>query len=299
MSHHPPFQAWTDQDVNKWKTEQKIQRSYQDELVTQIDKLKEQFNVKEYGQLDYDNAYPLYLVHSRELSPQKPTVLITGGVHGYETSGAKGAISFMATRASEYEKHFNFVCAPCVSPWGYETINRWNPDAIDPNRNFFQDSAAQECALLYQAVHNLGVKYIAHFDLHETTDTDNTVFRPALAQRDGIAQDKWDIPDGFYLVADSARVEKEFQEAIIQNVKKVTHIAPADSEGKIIGKEVLSQGVMAYDVQKLHLSTSLTRAKYVTTTEVYPDSPHATPEQCIQAQVAAIVGGLDYIQAQR
>jgi hypothetical protein len=33
----------------------------------------------------------------------------------------------------------------------------------------------------------------------------------------------------------------------------------------------------------------------VTTTEVYPDSPQANDENCIQAQVAAICGGLDYI----
>ncbi|CAM5224201.1 peptidase [Alishewanella longhuensis] len=40
----------------------------------------------------------------------------------------------------------------------------------------------------------------------------------------------------------------------------------------------------------------MTAALYVTTTEVYPDSPSATPEQCILAQVAAIVGALDYVK---
>lgn len=29
--------------------------------------------------------------------------------------------------------------APCVSPRGYQTINRWNPPAIDPNRSFRDD----------------------------------------------------------------------------------------------------------------------------------------------------------------
>ena len=32
-----------------------------------------------------------------------------------------------------------------------------------------------------------------------------------------------------------------------------------------------------------------------TTTEVYPDSPTATPEQCNAAQVACICGGLDWL----
>jgi hypothetical protein len=39
----------------------------------------------------------------------------------------------------------------------------------------------------------------------------------------------------------------------------------------------------------------MTKAKFVTTTEVYPDSPKATAENCIQAQVAAITGGLMYL----
>ncbi|MEZ4846865.1 MAG: hypothetical protein R2877_08035 [Bdellovibrionota bacterium] len=57
----------------------------------------------------------------------------------------------------------------------------------------------------------------------------------------------------------------------------------------------LSEAVIAYDIAKLKLSGNMTDAKYVTTTEVYPDSPKTNPEECIQAQVAAITGGLDYL----
>jgi hypothetical protein len=38
-----------------------------------------------------------------------------------------------------------------------------------------------------------------------------------------------------------------------------------------------------------------TNANYVTTTEVYPDSPDVSDEDCINAQVAAVTGGLDYL----
>ncbi|MDW1808715.1 peptidase, partial [Vibrio sp. Vb2362] len=34
---------------------------------------------------------------------------------------------------------------------------------------------------------------------------------------------------------------------------------------------------------------------YGTTTEVYPDSPTVTDEECNDAQVAAVVGGLNYV----
>ena len=59
--------------------------------------------------------------------------LITGGIHGYETSGVLGALRFLEHHAVDFEAGFNLVVAPCVSPWGFETINRWSPLAIDPN----------------------------------------------------------------------------------------------------------------------------------------------------------------------
>ena len=129
-------------------------------------------------------------------------MLVTGGVHGYETSGVQGAIRFLETRAQEYNENFNIVVAPCLSPWGYETINRWNPDAIDPNRSFYPDSPAQESALFIQYLTALGADITTHIDLHETTDTDNSEFLPALAARDAVEQQLWDIPDGFYLVGE-------------------------------------------------------------------------------------------------
>ncbi|QTG90843.1 DUF2817 domain-containing protein, partial [Vibrio furnissii] len=98
----------------------------------------------------------------------KPTILITGGVHGYETSGVHGALKFLATQAKRYESHVNIVAAPCISPWGYETINRWNPNAIDPNRSFYAETPAEESANLMALVATLP-NVLMHIDLHETT----------------------------------------------------------------------------------------------------------------------------------
>jgi len=136
---------------------------------------------------------------------------------------------------------------------------------------------------------------VAHFDLHETTNTDNTVFRPALAARDGIEQDKWDIPDGFYVVGDSLRRSDSFQNAIIERVKPVTQIAPSDDAGNIIGAPAEQEGVIYFDVKRSGLCIGVTEAPYVTTTEMYPDSPKVTSEQCVEAQLAAILGGLEAI----
>ena len=134
-----------------------------------------------------------------------------------------------------------------------------------------------------------------HIDLHETTDTDNDEFRPALAARDAVVHDNWHIPDGFYTVGDTDRPEPEFQKAVIRSVEQVTHIAPPDENGKIIGEEMQHWGVIDYAAKPLGLCMGMTDARYVTTTEVYPDSPKVDDVNCIIAQVAAVTGGLDYL----
>ena len=289
-------QKWGEQQRANWLSEQIIKRSYQLEVINKIEDLKDSFVVEKYGELSYQpDKYPLYVLKSSSWEDTNPTVLITGGVHGYETSGVQGALRFLKTEAEKYADNFNFIVAPCVSPWGYETINRWNPNAVDPNRSFFQDSPAEESANLMKLIASLNEDFVAHFDLHETTDTDNSVFRPALASRDGKELVEWEIPDGFYAVGDEENPADEFQKAIIESVEKVTHIAPADSEGKIIGAMTTQKGVINYATTSLGLCTGFTHSQYSTTTEVYPDSPKANDEICTLAQVAAVTGGLNYI----
>jgi hypothetical protein len=136
-----------------------------------------------------------------------------------------------------------------------------------------------------------------HIDLHETTDSDESEFRPALAARDGVPFEPGEIPDGFYLVDDADNPQPEFQRAVIAAVEKVTHIAPADANGQIIGSPVVSPGVIEYPLKQLGLCPSITDARYKTTTEVYPDSPRTTPEQCNSAQAAAVCAAIDYALA--
>ena len=293
--------GWSDKSKQQWLAKQVKLRSYHDDVITKIDALKAHYDVQQYGELNYqldgqNCIFPLFIVQSLNWNTDKKTILITGGVHGYETSGVHGALGFLETR-DKADNAFNIIVAPCISPWGYETINRWNPDALDPNRSFYKDSPAQEAALLMQYIESLNIEIYAHFDLHETTDTDNTVFRPALALRDGIEQEESEIPDGFYLVGDTLNPNDEFQTAMIKAVEKVTHIAPCDENNNIIGSAITQRGVINYPCVELGLCAGFSKATYCTTTEVYPDSETATPQDCINAQIAAIAGGLAYIKA--
>jgi hypothetical protein len=293
-----PGQPWGAAEVAEWLSRQTRQRSYEADVLRVIETLRSRFDVSEYGRLDYaSGSYPLFAIKSRHWRDELPCMLVTGGVHGYETSGVHGALEFVDQHAASYEGKVNLIVVPCVSPWAYERIHRWNADALDPNRSFRENSPAQESASLMRLVAPLRDRVLMHIDLHETTDTDESEFRPALAARDGVPYVPGEIPDGFYLVDDSAHPQPAFQQAVIEAVAKVTHIAPADGHGEIIGSPMVAPGVIEYALTRLGLCASITRAPYKTTTEVYPDSPRATPEQCNAAQVAAVRAAIDFALA--
>lgn len=293
-----PGVPWGEPERAEWLSRQSRQRSYQADVVSAIERLSDRFDVEEYGQLDYaPDRYRLLAVRSRHWRSNQPVALVTGGVHGYETSGVHGALQFLELRAADYVEQVNLLVAPCVSPWAYERIHRWNANAVDPNRSFFADSPAEESAALMRLMTPLRGRFLLHIDLHETTDTDETEFRPALAARDGEPFEPGVIPDGFYLVDDSENPQPAFQKAIIDAVSKITHIAAADDNGQIIGSEVVAPAIIRYPARQLGLCSSITGARYTTTTEVYPDSARATPDQCNAAQVAAVCAAIEFALA--
>ncbi len=293
-----PGQPWASADRAAWSAARVVQRSYQEQVLQRIEKLGAAFVPWRYGALSVDpERYPLFALQNAHRVEGAPWALITGGVHGYETSGVQGALSFLDTVAAAYADRINLLVAPCISPWGYEVINRWNPQAIDPNRSFVVDSPAEESAALIKLVAGIEGSFLLHIDLHETTDSDEEEFRPALAAREGEAFEPGIIPDGFYTVADSANPQPAFQAAIVAAVRAVTHIAPADARGQIIGSDVTQPGVIHYPFKSLGLCAGVTDARFTSTTEVYPDSDRATAEICNAAQVAAVCAALDYALA--
>jgi hypothetical protein len=294
-----PGVAWGEAERAQWLSRQVRQRSYASDVVSAVERLSARLDVTEYGRLEYPpDHYRLLAVRNRKWRDDRPVALVTGGVHGYETSGVHGALQFLDQRATSYADRINLLVAPCVSPWAYERIHRWNANAIDPNRSFRADSPAAESAALLHLIAPLRGRFLVHVDLHETTDSDESEFRPALAARDGKPFEPDLIPDGFYLVDDSENPQPQFQHAIIEAVAKVTHIAPADTNGQIIGSDVVATGVIRYPMRQLGLCAGITGARYTTTTEVYPDSPRASPEQCNAAQVAAVCAAIDFALTQ-
>jgi hypothetical protein len=291
-----PGKPWGEVEKAAWLSRQVRHRSYAADVLSAIDRLRARFDVVEYGRISYPpEHYPLFALRSRNWRDNLPVALVTGGVHGYETSGVHGALRFADKHAADYAGRCHILIAPCVCPWGYERIHRWTPHAIDPNRSFKPDTKVEECAALMRLV--APVRVLVHLDLHETTDTDESEFGPALAARDGKPHKPAVIPDGFYLVDDSAKPQPEFHAAIIAAVEKVTHIAPADPDGSVIGTPTVATGVIRYQFEELGLCAGMTNAKYRTTTEVYPDSPRTNPDECNAAQAAAVCAAIEFALA--
>lgn len=288
-------QPWGELEIEQWRARQSRKRRYDRDVVPRIDALSDRYEKFAYGELDYaGEGYTLFALRDRHFDSALPTALVTGGVHGYETSGVLGALSFLEECAPDYVGKLNLLVVPCVSPWAYDRINRWNYNAVDPNRNFRPDGPAGEATALIELVRAVQGPFLVHVDLHETTDSDANEFGPARAARDGKDYELEVIPDGFYLVDDSENSQPMFQKSIIAAVEQVTHIAPADAKGEIIGSTVVAHGVIEYPLRALALCTSITGAHYTTITEVYPDSSRTTPEECILAQVTAVRAALDF-----
>lgn len=320
-----PGTPWTTKEDEEWKASVQWRRSYHEEVVQKLDALKENavfqqhFVVEEYGCIDVSDTkkYPLYAVRSSSgewNDDNKMNMVVTGGVHGYETSGVQGALLFIkelvenSELQSQYLSNTFRICvAPCVTPWAYEHIQRWNADLLDPNRSFKKDDTTvqtKESASLMSYLSNLASNWCLQIDLHETTNTDLTEFMPAKHAKAGLPYHGEVIPDGFYLVGDdesSGRQKTEqvpFCQAIIESVKKVTHIAEPDVNGNIIDEPVVAEGIILVPMEKLGLCCSCTKATFTATTEVYPDSPRGiSPDTCNQAQVAAITGAMDYVMS--
>jgi len=297
-----PGKPWGDEEKAAWlERAGVVKRSYADDVLAKLGRLRKMFDVEQYGALSHDkDRYPLFVVKTRHFDPGngKPCVLVTGGTHGYETSGVQGALLFAAKEMKKYGRQFNIAVCPCVSPWSYECIQRWNPKTVDPNRSYVANSPSEECAAVLDLVASLGVaQWMMHLDLHETTDTDSTEFMPALSSREGTAHEDETIPDGFYLMGNIDNPKPEWHKAMIDAVRKVTHIAPADADGKIMGLPLEQEGVV--NSKSPGKGKGVTNASFAVTTEVYPDSKTkpVTGDMCNRAQVACVVSGLEYLLA--
>jgi hypothetical protein len=91
-----PGLPWGEAEVATWLARQTVKRSYAADVLHAIETLRSRHDVVQYGRLDYHpDKYPLFAIRSRSWRDALPCALVTGGVHGYETSGVHGALRFV------------------------------------------------------------------------------------------------------------------------------------------------------------------------------------------------------------
>ena len=108
-----PGQPWGDQERAQWRARQKASRSYAVDVLSRIENLRASTDVVAYAVLDHgpDGNFPLYALRSKQWDDALPTALVTGGVHGYETSGVHGALRFAQQHAGDYAGRLNLMIA--------------------------------------------------------------------------------------------------------------------------------------------------------------------------------------------
>ena len=306
-----PGQPWGEAERKQWLMTLVKQRDYFGEIVSRAMRYTS-LDLFQYGEVDYRDReiktgklakYPLFAGRSKNWDEKKPLIVVTSGNHGYEVTEPGLFLFLDKFYTQEFEGKANYLFLFCMCPFGYEVDHRWTPNAVDPNRSFHAKGDTDEGQLAMKCVFEHEKKsagMLAHFDLHETTDTDNLIFTPTKIARDGAANREMDeIPQGWYSVenSDGGASQPEFQKAIIEEVRKVTKIAAADHKGEIIGEKIASEGVIVIPGRKWNICGAFSRAPYNITTEVYPDAPGCTREECDAAQAACIAAGCRYALA--
>lgn len=287
-------------------------RSYHDDVVARLEALPSRTHtVRQYGTVSSGGAqtYPVFKVTVGECK-DNPDVLLMGGVHGYEPSGIQASLRFLEEEAVDRSKDFNIIDYVCVSPWAYEYNQRWNWQAEDPNRLFTRNRPdvkagihrtldIDECRNVMDDVEKADKRYLLAIDKHETSDMDIALRLDRIA-RYGMPHDPdyKIIPQGYYLtLSEPNEMERwhtmSFGSAIIDEVAKVS---PIVTEEFVMKKKNHGGIIFPPAADGLSRTFLAAHSRYVAITEVYPDHPRMNPEKAVQAQLASIRGGLDFVK---
>ncbi|MGA1199363.1 MAG: M14 family zinc carboxypeptidase, partial [Candidatus Latescibacterota bacterium] len=108
------------------------------------------------------NDYPIYRLLIGE--PNRPTVFLTGGMHGDELAGVEAIFRFLEQDLTPVLSHFRFFIIPCINPTGYVANTRLNAQGKDINRAF-DSKETPESKAIKKALE--GHRFVFHLDMHE------------------------------------------------------------------------------------------------------------------------------------
>jgi hypothetical protein len=125
-------------------------------------------SVEQIARVSYGGAsWPILCVRSARWDATRPTVLISGGVHGDEPAGVHAALAFLADGQREFNDVLQFVVFPCVNPSGFDADTLETQSGANLNRLFGTGSAQPEVRAIEDWLRVHGRHFRMTFDLHE------------------------------------------------------------------------------------------------------------------------------------
>jgi hypothetical protein len=128
------------------------------------------YNVERIASVTYGDAtWPILCVRSARWSVGRPTVLISGGVHGDEPAGVHAALAFLATAQREFDEVVQFAVFPCVNPSGFDADTLETASGANLNRLFGLNSSQPEVRAIEDWLRAQAQRFRMTFDLHEVS----------------------------------------------------------------------------------------------------------------------------------
>lgn len=290
---------WQDAEISAWRNNLRRTRYYQDDVLGALSELWSEFDSEQYGQLDYGAyVYPLFGLKSKHWDEALPTLVVTGGTHGNETSGVRGALGFARDHANAYAGRANVIVVPCVNPWGYEFRQRWDPLAEDPCTSCSEAALAPEGVALWRFLSAWSRQVLVHVDLHETSAADSTEFGAVEAARAGRASyEPAGAADGFYVCACQRDPRLDFQRAIVDAVAAVTPIATVYGNHERVGVQPIANGVVQCPDDQTAWCAATTKPMAGTMTHVCQAGANGlagSSADCDSTQALAVCAAFDF-----
>lgn len=125
-------------------------------------------SVEQIARVSYgDASWPILCVRSTRWEATRPTVLISGGVHGNEPAGVHAALAFLADGQREFNEVLQFVVFPCVNPSGFDAGTLETESGANLNRLFGIESTQPEVRAIEDWLRVHARRFRMAFDLHE------------------------------------------------------------------------------------------------------------------------------------
>jgi hypothetical protein len=248
-----PGQPWGPEEVAQWRARQVRQRSHADDVLAALAGLDAQWQREPYGELVYGSRrYPLHALRSKDWQDHRPTVLVTGGVHGYETSGVHGALRFACERmpqATPGGPTCWWCPASAPGPTSTSIAGTMTPStptarSASPARAGISGAA---CAWWHRCAGSMPRTSTCTKPPTPTKPSSAPRWPRATASRSSPAAS----PTASIWWTTVPSPQPAFQQAIIAAVAKITHIAPTDRAGPPHRLARWSRGVIEYPLRAL------------------------------------------------